>query len=442
MKPLYGLSKFLLLIRHFIYQVFSEIVNLFRYLYAILMLFVDLILNFKDVINLYSISKNINTEHSMQKSELFFNYTEYHTTTLMFPTWIDKLFSRIKLPSLLLSILICIIVYLIGLVVSLLIGFHSNYLNSIPIYIGLFGISITIFIIRYGSTSIHKSYDQLRPCFIISDSQYKNFLDNWFSRLSNIRSTIYLCVFLSLIFIALSYFSFYFSNLIEYFKLVSIRPKLFEIQNWFNDPYKIVKFILLVFYSICIAFPLATAGRILFVNFFFLLDLHYLPIIPIPNLVRNRLRGITDLYMIITFFWFLGAILFIALFYGSSDILSTSLIFMISILGFLTFITPQVIYHFLLKKSEETASKWILASFYKKMNITLLEECEKKIINTQEAASKYELATLVDYFDASIPTKRWVYSQTEVLLFIIGQTFTFIVSNYQSEFHDLLKLLK
>jgi hypothetical protein len=442
MKPSHSRSNFFLLIKHFIFQVFREIINIFRYLYVILMLFVDLILSFKDVINLYSISKNINTEYSMQKSERNFIYSEYHTSTLMFPTWIDKLFSRIKLPSLLLSILICIIVYLIGLLVSLFVGFQSNYLNSVPIYFGLLGISITIFIIRYGSTSIHKSYDQLRPCFVISDFQYKNFLENWFSRLSNIRSTIYLCVILSLFFIALSYFSFYYSNLLEYYKIVSIKPRLFEIQNWYNDPYKFVKFILLAFYSICIAFPLATAGRILFINFFFLLDLHYLPIIPIPNLVRNRLRGITDLYMVITFFWFLGAILFIALFYGSSDILSTSIIFMISILGFLTFITPQVMYHFLLKKSEETASKWILASFYKKMNIILIEESDKKIMSTQEAASKYDLATLVDYFDASIPTKRWVYSQTEVLLFVIGQIFTFIVSNYQSEFHNLLMLLK
>lgn len=441
MKPINLLVKIFSAISSYVYKIYGEIINLIKYLYIIFVLFIELLLKFKDLINLYSISRNINTEHFLQKSERYYKYSDYHTTNSMFPTWIDGISIRTKLSGLFLSILVCIIVYLTGFIVSLFIGFQWNYINSIPIYFGLFGILISIIILRYGSTSIHKSYDQLRPCFVISDFQYKNFLENWFSRISNTRSTIFLGVFLSLIFILLCYLSFY-SNIIEYYGLVSFKPKLFEIQNWFVEPYKYVKFFLLIFYSICIAFPLATAGRILFVNFFFLLDLRFLPIIPIPNLVRNRLKEITDLYIIITFFWFIGTLLFIILFYGCSDILSTSIIVIISILGFLTFITPQFIYHLLLKKSEQTASKWILASFYKKMNITLIEENDKKIISPQEAALKYDLGTLVDYFDASIPTKRWVYSQTQVLLFILGQIIAFSVSNYQSVLSDLLKFFR
>jgi hypothetical protein len=210
----------------------------------------------------------------------------------------------------------------------------------------------------------------------------------------------------------------------ETYNLTSFSPQLFILNGWLDEPYKIFKYIYLSIWAIIIAFPLVTASRILFINFFFLLDLRHIPIIPIPNLLRMRLRDLTSLYLTISFLWFIGVSLFAIMFFNDVDVVSLIVIAILSIFGIITFLTPQIIYHQLLKRSENIASRWILSSFYKKLEISLIEENDNNYIQPLTASQTYKLDSLVDYLDASIPVKRWVYSQTQIISFLLAQLFT------------------
>jgi len=371
-----------------------------------------------------SISKKIILDTKIKPKICDINYKKYSTKLETYPLWVVKLFSKLPFKSPIISaIVLSLIVYSIGYVTAYAINFDNSYLYSIPVYLGSFGVGFVLYMIYYGSNKIHELYSKLRPCFFIGDDEYSFFIKNWIKRLFDNKNHIIGNAILSIVFILFAFLQFYNSEIFKYFGLGSIHPTFFYELHWFEQPDIFVKFLICAFYAVLVAFSLGTATRILFINFFFLLDLKSLPVVPIPNLIRNRLRQVTSFYIIISLSWFVGVSLFVALFLKNIDMMSIMIILISSTFGIITFIAPQIIYRALLTKSEDMANELVLTSFYKKFNIKInnSSNLEYSIYPCNVAqATDIDNLNFSDYFEITAPITRWIYNPFEVLLFISG----------------------
>jgi hypothetical protein len=95
-----------------------------------------------------------------------------------------------------------------------------------------------------------------------------------------------------------------------------------------------------------------------------------------------------------------------------------------SFIGTFTFLTPQIIYKHLLTQSHKLASQWILYTFYKDINISLIEESISQIEIPLDKYTK-KIENLKDFIEVSKQTDNWVYNPTDFLLLLLGQVLSF-----------------
>lgn len=361
-------------------------------------------------------------------------YSDVYVTNVRdFPTWIDELFEKTRLPSPLPGLIFACFVYLIGLLLSSFTGFTEIYVSSPPIYLGVFGIAWVSVIIRYSSIKIHSAYEDIRPCFLVSDQEYLSLITKWFNKLISHKANFRFSILLTIIAWTAVYFSFFQNDFIFITKIQSLRPSLF-LEGWYFEENRTMKAIIIALYGVFIAFPLGTAIRMLFINMLFVLDLRKLPVIPLPNTIRFRLNKITNLYITITLSWFLGVALFGILLFHELDPFSIVVILVLSSLGLFTFLFPQIIYRLFLIRSTYLASKWLLTSFYKRFGIEIQEKIkdnENDILQDETGCEITDMDNLGDYFEASAHPKFWVYDPWDFILLIIGQGFAIVSVDFE-----------
>jgi hypothetical protein len=373
-----------------------------------------------------SVSKTIDIKYDLQKKDNTLNYEEYETTPEKYDIWLDKIFNRIGLPDLATSLLIAIIVFLGGYLIAISIHFGKDYLNTLAVYLISFGIFLTAYTVRKTTRKIHLCMANLRPCFMLSDNEFFYFLNTWFKRFSNSRILIVIITLPSLLLATLLYYKLYDEEVYNTLNLLSLELTSFKVNDWYEQPFLSAKFFLFMYFIIIICCLLITSFRLLFVNFFFLLDILRLPIIPIPNLIRLRMGDLSNLYLSTSFNWFIGVSLFGVMLFTALDWLSVSVLLLISLVGLLTFLIPQIIYSKMLYKSQQIATHWIFSSFYKKMDIDIKERNVENMINSENASKIFQLNSLSEFFEASKPVKKTIYSLPQLSLFILGQTISIL----------------
>lgn len=352
------------------------------------------------------------------------NFKRYTTNSTDYFCWFDQIYQKIPISPIILSLIIFIILYLFGLIVSSFISFSIEFIKSPIIYIAIFGISWVFYISHWGSVNIHKALEELRPCFIIKDNKYKIKLNKWFNIFIDTKKNLYTSITLFIIVFIFYYIGFYHPEFPDRYHLICLRPIIVP-NYWFVGSFKIVKFIILLFYIIIVCLLLGTASRMLIVNLGFLLDLRKFPIIPISNIVRSRLRKLTDYYIKISISWFVGVSLFGILFYYKIDIVSISIISILSLIGILTFLTPQILFRKYLMSSYKTLCDISIINFYKNIGVNLNENnhISKSGIKRKKI---FELNSLVEMIDLSSKPPLWVYDSEDFLILLFGQLLAFL----------------
>lgn len=368
--------------------------------------------------DIQSVSVAYAPEKNLLTMDLNMKESSYRTEFSNHKLWLDKIYDLLGFSDIVCSILLGATPLLIGFIYSLFIGFHELYITTLPIWLGVLGITLTCYSIRYGSKSFHSKYSYLRPCFIVSDIRYKEFVSTWFDRLSNNYPTFVFSIIAFLLFISLAYIRYYHSGILVDLNLTSIEPKGFLIKNWYEEPYINLKYILMSLFAAFVAFPLITALRLLYINFFFLMDFKNLRVIPFSNILKIRLRKITNMYIIISLLWMIGVSLFGVLFFTKFDLVSLSLISTLSVLGILTFSAPQLIYRNLLIKSEEVNSSLVINSFYEKLGGKLDDINNGVYKNT---INKFKIDEYVDIIGSTQIADKWIYNPGQVAAFVMGQ---------------------
>lgn len=363
-----------------------------------------------------------------------FDYTQYLTKTQDFKTWVDHIFDKLRLPNALTALLVALAVYLGGLVLALSINFQAEYISSFAPYMGGFGVGWVVWAVRYGSQRIHSAYAELRPCFLVSDQEYKRKLAYWFRILSSdVGSFTVSIVFLLVAFVAV-YFSFYRMDVLEPLQIRSLRPFIFP-PSWYTPDDFFIKSLIVAYFGFCVAFPLGTGFRLLLVNVFFLWNLRHFRVIPVANIVRVRLRKITDLYLFAAIAWFLGVSLFGIVFFDTLDILSIIALGGLSLIGLLTFLVPQLIFRTYLFRGYRLTCDMSLLALNKILRIDLREEPDQGIMDLASAPTN--LADLAAIVEAVNRPSFWVYDPEDFGIILLSQALAFLSVFYQGFFQSL-----
>jgi len=354
----------------------------------------------------------------------------YQTNKTSYKTWIDHIFGDKIIVIIFRLIIYCGIPFIFGLIISQQFSFVHNYITTLPIYLGFFGIMLTCLMLIYGNSNIHGSFAFARPCFTITDDSYKKIIDTNFRKCASLKLSIYSSIILFVYaMIALGYSYYKFNNSSNGDDNI-IMNSLFVKKNWYNVPYKELKFLILLIYALFCSFPLGTAALALIVNVKLILNLFRLPVIPIPNLIYSRLEPLTDFYLKISISWFTGVSLFVIIFIRNLDLTSIIFISFLSIIGILTFLIPQLLYRNMIAKSRSSGTSIAIKKIYSLNEIQFNEvEVEQERPN--------ELLLLKDLFDEKSfqldisdvinVEKKWIYNPFEILLFVFSQSVPFLI---------------
>lgn len=359
---------------------------------------------------------------SAPRNILNMNFANYGTLQKDYRLWVDIVFEKFGLHPLTSATILGLIAFFTGLLISFTISFEKEYLNTFPVYIGTFGIIWVLAILNHSSTTFHEAYAELRPCFLITDKEYSKLVSKWFKIFSSHKGNLIAIFFLALFAIWAVYITIYNPQFLATINSNSLK-EIFP-SYWYQPEHKLIKAIIVSVWGVFVAFPLGTAARLLFYNFFFLLELRKLPVIPIPSTIKTRLQKINDLYIFIASTWFVGVGLFGILLFDKLDMISIVYLGVLSTFGTLTFLTPQFVYRQLLIQSHKVASQWILHSFYSDLNIKLTEKQFTKI-PTEIGSKLAKMDDLKGFVEVSKQSDLWVYDLRDFFFLLIGQVVSF-----------------
>jgi hypothetical protein len=341
----------------------------------------------------------------------------------MVPNWLDKVFEVLPFSAGTSALMLASAVFILGGLIAASVNFGHKYFSTLPVYLGFAGIALTAGVIRFASRQVHGAYAELRPCFLVEDVEYRELIVRWLRRIWSGPGNIAVAASLFSIGAAAVWVSFYAPQHLSRINLRSFRPVAFG-PEWFDGTGVHAKASIVLVFGLVVAVLLGSAARMLVVNFLFLLDLRRLPVIPAANVIRSRLRAITNFYMIVTFAWFVGVGLFGVVFLDVFDPLSVGFLVTLSLIGTATFLTPQVVFRSYLASSYRLACDVALLALNLQMGIELREE---ECVNALPQRFRFNLpkvSTLGEIMDVSARPFRLVYDAEDVLVILFGQGVT------------------
>jgi hypothetical protein len=311
-------------------------------------------------------------------------------------TWVDDLYAKVGVNVVLVSAFCGTTVYVIGLAISVVVGFQATYLTTIPVYYGAFGILWVMGSIRWGLLLLPKKLDYARVCFK-DEKRFVKMTDDCIRGLSSRKG------------------AFWTSTVVFLFGLVGLILGLFvfgqDVERrvfpnpWYEGPVFGQTLILVVFDIGC-SLPLGTGLWLVYKNAMFLWALRHLEVIPFPGILIARLRHVTAFYLTAALTWFVGVALFGLLSFRHLDLLSIVILTITAAFGLVTSLGPQILFHrFITRASSEAAGEF--ARVFK-------GELDGKI-------DFANLPQVTSILQASQPGQTWVINLKDLLLLAGGQ---------------------
>lgn len=351
----------------------------------------------------------------------------YGTTPSEYKLWVDYLFDPFgatlerRFRRYLVAISFGVLFWLVGLILSLLIGFGYDYLTTPGLWLFAFGVAWVTECLRWLSQVYHPATNAVRPCFPLDDTTYKSIVSPFAQNaVKNKR-----------IFIGGSLFSIpiliYFGALMSGYKslfFVSLAfPPLFP-GSWLTGDFLFVKWVIiaLYFWFMCIAFfsgaqlTLATAPLYS--------KLASLPIVPLPGLVTELFQSVLHVYLMGALMWTVGVVL-VELFYQiRTDIIGIGLCTLFILLGLFAYLAPLEAVRNLWRNAKRQAVSDIVRDFYSS--------------NTPLSAD--ELKRLNEYIQSLSDSEPSRFNYTQLvnvvlpLVPLVANTFLSGISLYQAFF--------
>ena len=340
------------------------------------------------------------------------SYMSYATAHQSYRMWPDYLFEFFGLPAIVTLIIVEIGIFIVGLLIAWPPGFVVDYVSTPAVYLGLAGIALVTTSIHWGSCRVHLDYEYLRPVFTIADTEYLKMLDKWFATFCSrkaiaLSSLVFFIVGLAGLILA------YVTSVStrQKFDLQPLRPVLFG-SAWYSHRFEGAGFGILFFFLILISIALGTGCWLLLSNMLFLADLRGLPVIPVPTMVRARLRRVANLYTGTSLSWSLGVVLFGILCYKNYNIFSGALLACLFVIGVLMFALPQAFSSSYIIRSYELLCTMGLAELYRGLGMSLQERNQALTTDERLADNLSDMRLMTDR------PKTLVYDVQNVLLWL------------------------
>jgi hypothetical protein len=254
--------------------------------------------------------------------KLCFDSEQFATSPDQFRAWFDILFRILPFPIPITAAIMGILVFLGGLLLSLIIDFEREYVYTPAIYIGSFGIAWVLGVLRQASLTVHEAYEDLRPCFLVDDKEYKQIITLWFNRICSNSGNLQASMLFFVLALIVVYIGAFRDDVIQALNIRSLRPLFFFPFYWFTPDNLVFKAAIISYYGFFVALPLGTSFRLMVLNLFLLLHLRHLPVIPAANIIYSRLRVVTELYLFVSGSWFVGVALFGIMLFRTLDLFS------------------------------------------------------------------------------------------------------------------------
>jgi hypothetical protein len=330
------------------------------------------------------------------KNANFRSYANYSTVHQSYRIWPDYLFEVADFPVVATLGFIVIAVFMVGLLIACPFGFVVDYVSTPAVYLGLAGIALVTGAIHWGSCRVHRDFESLRPVFTITDTEYLKMLDRWFvafcsKKAAGFSSLVFFII--GLVGLVLAYVTSA-SNRQE-FDLQLLRPILFA-PTWYSHRFEVTGFSILFFYLVVISITLGTGCWLLLSNIIFLAHLRGLPVIPVPTIVRARLRRVANLYAGTSLWWSIGVILFGILSYKNYNIASGAFLASLFIIGVLMFVVPQALSSSYIIRSHELLCAMGLVELYKGLGMSLQERKQALMTDERLADNLSDMCQMTD----------------------------------------------
>ncbi len=336
-----------------------------------------------------------------------------------FGTWIDDLLARLVghrgMPAAVALPLFGVGLFLAGLAITLVFGYSSVYVRTLPAYLGVAGFVLVISAIRWMSRRFSRALVGMRPCFAPDDARYRQLEAKWVAHASGSRYfALFLSFFVIFCFAAL-WVSLAYPDLLMQFGVRSIRPSTFP-PEWYEGHLALVA--TLGLYALACGLALGTGVWLLVVNLAFLFEVAGLRVTPLPALLISRFRTITDIYLVVSLAWAVGVGLFTVLFSSQSDALIYVVLGVLALIGVATFLVPQIVFRHLLICSYDSLADGALAVYdarFKGETGAGVAAALRGVLEGESYTSYIEMAAM------AAPTQTWVYDLRDLGLLVIGQ---------------------
>lgn len=305
-----------------------------------------------------------------------------------------------SLPDWIISLLLTIFLFSIGLLVAIIWKFYLLYINSVSVYIGLFGIFYAFTFARIQSSSLKNVFLKIRPIFGASSEEYLKLLDKWFSRLCNNKLNFILS---SIVIIsAFGFGNIFWSNALSN---KFLRFMWFMEKGWYQTPL-FPKLLILDLLGVFVFSLIATGARIFFLYIPFTREFSKLKIVVSPRLASIRFRNLSNFNLLNFFHWSICVCLIIISFsqFLNINIISVGIVILLTSIGALAFIVPQYCFNKNIRSEKERL-------------INQLTQIYRTSINSSSAnLNQLELLYLLDRISEEIyTTKVGIYDFSSIL---------------------------
>lgn len=283
----------------------------------------------------------------------------FGTTRLEYKLWIDYIFDWFgatlerRFRRYAVAIGLATIVWGVGLIISLTIGFARDYISTPAIYYFWIGIAWCSNALRWLSQVYHVRTNEVRPCFPVDDATYKLTVSP-FAReaVRNKRifykGTVYVIP-------VLIYFGIIMLKIITPFSFLAIGfPPSFPFY-WLTGNFLLVKWIIIALLMWVTYIEAYTGVQLTLSTAPLYAKLATLPVLPLPSLVNELFRGVLNLYLTGAVMWSFGIVLVELLYNAHADALGIGFLVVAIGLGIFAYLAPLAAVKTIWRKAKRQA---------------------------------------------------------------------------------------
>lgn len=351
--------------------------------------------------------------------------------TIVWPMYIYELFhASLDKPKqrTAVSLGVGVTTYLIGLTISIPIGFTQTYLATLPIAWLSLACAFYMGRLRWLTTSVLPLVKQVRPVFTIENSKFKNEADAVGKRATNLWVIIPLTLLVLIATwgaIAIAYF---FPDQLPAIYLAALRPVTFPVE-WFTGPNLMGKMLLfdwLLTPAVAYIVPVIYATGVGMIDM--LLTVGKWPVVPVPAYVATRVSLAVSYFLAGGLYYAIAVLIAVLLYGGQADLASVGLVSLFSAVGLFCILGPIIGSQRLVERARQQLATTVASTYYQSIYPIAASESESdhasQTMNLRKSISR--LLRLQELMQAANETNGFERQLGLLVPAILSQTIPFL----------------